>query len=62
MKIGVPKEVKSHEYRVALTPAGTHELVWDGMTDRGTAAAAGMYFVSARVDGRAMSKRVILVR
>ncbi|WP_020577439.1 alanine dehydrogenase [Actinopolymorpha alba] len=30
MKIGVPKEVKSHEYRVALTPAGAHELVRHG--------------------------------
>ena len=30
MKIGVPKEVKNHEYRVALTPVGTHELVQHG--------------------------------
>ena len=27
MKIGVPKEVKNHEYRVAITPIGVHELV-----------------------------------
>ena len=26
MRIGVPKEIKVHEYRVALTPAGVHEL------------------------------------
>jgi alanine dehydrogenase len=26
MKVGVPKEVKNHEYRVAITPAGVHEL------------------------------------
>jgi alanine dehydrogenase len=26
MRIGVPREVKNHEYRVALTPAGAHEL------------------------------------
>ena len=26
MKVGVPKEVKNHEYRVALTPIGAHEL------------------------------------
>src|SRR5215208_4082688 len=26
MRIGIPKEVKNHEYRVALTPAGVHEL------------------------------------
>jgi alanine dehydrogenase len=27
MKISVPKEVKNNEYRVAITPAGVHELV-----------------------------------
>src|SRR5690348_8534284 len=26
MKVGVPKELKTHEYRVAITPAGVHEL------------------------------------
>ena len=26
MRIGVPREVKNHEYRVALTPAGAHHL------------------------------------
>jgi len=30
MKIGVPTEVKSQEYRVACTPAGAHELVRHG--------------------------------
>src|SRR5579875_1537820 len=30
MKIGVPKEVKNNEYRVAITPAGVHELVRSG--------------------------------
>jgi len=30
MKVGVPKEVKNHEYRVALTPIGVHELVQHG--------------------------------
>ncbi len=30
MRIGVPTEVKNHEYRVALTPAGVHELVAHG--------------------------------
>ena len=27
VKIGVPREIKNHEYRVAITPAGVHELV-----------------------------------
>ncbi len=30
MKIGVPTEVKNHEYRVACTPGGVHELVRHG--------------------------------
>ena len=30
MKVGVPKEVKNHEDRVALTPSGVHELVRAG--------------------------------
>ena len=30
MKIGVPREVKNHEYRVAITPAGVHELARTG--------------------------------
>ncbi len=30
MRIGVPSEVKNHEYRVACTPAGVHEFVRHG--------------------------------
>ncbi|HEY6278672.1 MAG TPA: alanine dehydrogenase, partial [Streptosporangiaceae bacterium] len=30
MKVGIPKEIKNHEYRVAITPAGVHELVRAG--------------------------------
>ncbi|NBU85659.1 MAG: alanine dehydrogenase, partial [Actinobacteria bacterium] len=30
MKVGVPKEIKTHEYRVAITPAGVVELVKNG--------------------------------
>jgi alanine dehydrogenase len=30
MKVGVPREVKNHEYRVAITPAGVHELASHG--------------------------------
>jgi alanine dehydrogenase len=30
MRIGIPKEVKNHEYRVAITPIGVHELVKHG--------------------------------
>jgi alanine dehydrogenase len=30
VKVGIPREVKNHEYRVAITPAGVHELVSHG--------------------------------
>jgi hypothetical protein len=30
MRIGVPKEIKIHEYRVGLTPASVTELVAHG--------------------------------
>ena len=30
MKVGVPREVKNHEYRVAITPSGVHELIRNG--------------------------------
>jgi alanine dehydrogenase len=30
VKVGVPKEVKNHEYRVAITPAGVHEFTRHG--------------------------------
>src|ERR1044072_6094403 len=26
VKVGIPREAKNHEYRVAITPAGVHEL------------------------------------
>ena len=30
MRVGVPKEIKNHEYRVGLTPASVGELVAAG--------------------------------
>lgn len=44
MKVGVPKEIKTHEYRVGLTPAGARELAMQGhrvVVERGAAAAIG---------------------
>ncbi len=44
MQIGVPKEIKTREYRVGLTPAGVHTLVEDGHTllvERGAGAGSG---------------------
>lgn len=44
MKIGVPAEIKTQEYRVGLTPAGVMELVQHGhdvMVQRGAGVGAG---------------------
>ncbi|GAA2019805.1 alanine dehydrogenase [Nakamurella flavida] len=30
MRVGVPREIKNHEYRVALTPGGAHQLTGQG--------------------------------
>ncbi|MBO0775839.1 MAG: alanine dehydrogenase, partial [Actinobacteria bacterium] len=30
MRVGIPREIKNNEYRVAITPAGVHELVRAG--------------------------------
>ena len=43
MKIGVPRELKNHEYRVAATPAGVYELVSHGhevVVERGAGAGS----------------------
>ncbi len=41
MRIGVPKELKDHEYRVGMTPAGVHSLVEAGHEVMVEAAAGG---------------------
>ncbi len=45
MKIGVPKEIKTHEYRVGLPPAGVRELTLHGhqvTVERNAAAGIGI--------------------
>ena len=45
MRIGVPKEIKNHEYRVGLTPASVRELVANGhqlLVQAGAGAAIGL--------------------
>jgi alanine dehydrogenase len=44
MRIGVPKEIKNHEYRVGLTPASVRELAAHGhqiQVQKGAGAAIG---------------------
>ena len=45
MKIGVPKEIKNHEYRYGLTPASVRELTLRGhgvLVQKGAGAAIGL--------------------
>ncbi len=54
MKIGVPKEIKTHEYRVGLTPAAVRELTLGGhqvTVERGAATAIGFPDDSYRAAG-----------
>src|ERR1700689_678965 len=44
MIIGVPKEIKDHEYRVALLPSAVYQLIKRGhqvLVERGAGAGAG---------------------
>ena len=50
MKIGIPKEVKDHEFRVALTPEGVDELIRNGHEVRvETTAGQGADFPMTRI-------------
>lgn len=75
MKIGIPKEVKPFENRVAITPAGVHELVLNGHTvmvqaDAGTGSSftdldyekAGATIVPAIEDVYAKADMVVKVK
>ena len=46
MLVGVPKEIKTHEYRVGLIPASVRELVHHGidvMVEEGVGTEIGFY-------------------
>ena len=54
MLIGVPKEVKSHEYRVGLTPGSVRELVHHAegvVVETGAGAAIGFDDASYKAVG-----------
>src|SRR5688500_2463716 len=45
MRVGVPKEIKNHEYRVGLTPAGVRELKAHGhevLVEKGAGLGIGI--------------------
>src|SRR6059058_4724605 len=60
MKIGVAKEIKSDEYRVALTPAGARELVQRGH-DVLVETGAGEGSAFADADYEAVGARAVSV-
>jgi len=54
MQIGVPKEIKTHEYRVGLTPESVSELVADGhsvLVETGAGAGIGAEDADYRAAG-----------
>lgn len=65
MIIGVPKEIKREEYRTAITPAGTAELVTAGhelLVENGTGCGSGFPDDSYRQSGAALVTREELFR
>jgi alanine dehydrogenase len=59
VKIGVPREIKSHEYRVGLTPAATRELVSRGhqvLVQQGAAVAIGFTDAAYRAAGAGIAE------
>ena len=58
MRIGVPKEIKTHEYRVGLTPAGVRELASHGhqvTVEHNAAAGIGIADDAYRAAGAAVA-------
>jgi alanine dehydrogenase len=61
MKIAVPKEIKNHEYRVALTPSGARELVARGHSvtvQAGAGVGAGFPDASYEAAGASLEANV----
>src|ERR1700722_17541684 len=60
MKIGVPKEIKIHEYRVGLVPAGVRELVDAGhqvLVQTGAGAGIGFGDAHYQTAGATIAQR-----
>jgi alanine dehydrogenase len=75
MRIFIPKEVKTHEYRVAMVPAGVRQLVLEGhqvliQASAGLGAGlsdeqfrhAGAQVISSSAEGYAAAELVIKVK
>src|SRR5262245_64794216 len=58
MQVGVPKEIKTHEYRVGLTPGSVRELVHHGhrvIVETGAGAGVGFDDAAYEAAGAAVS-------
>jgi hypothetical protein len=53
---------KIRSLRSGLAGSGRGEIVWDGRMDDGTPAGAGIYFFRVVVEGKAVVRRVTLLR
>ena len=42
--------------------AGSHEIVWDGQSDRGVPAPAGLYFATLKRAGERLDQRLVRLR
>ena len=49
--------IRSREF-----PAGAQNLIWDGTSEAGTRASAGVYFVRVTVRGASVARRIALLR
>lgn len=58
MRVGIPAEIKNHEYRVAITPAGVHQLVARGHEVL-VQAGAGTGSAIADADYAAVGARIV---
>jgi alanine dehydrogenase len=64
MRIGVPKEIKNHEYRVGLVPSSVMELVHDGhevMVQSGAGEGAGITDEEYRAAGASIIESAAVV-
>ncbi|TLY54234.1 MAG: alanine dehydrogenase, partial [Gammaproteobacteria bacterium] len=60
MRIGVPREIKVHEYRVGLVPAGVRELALHGhevLVESGAGNGIGVDDAEYRAAGAAIAAR-----
>jgi alanine dehydrogenase len=64
MRIGVPKEIKVHEYRVGLVPAGVRELVGAGhevLVETGAGSGIGVDDTQYRAAGASIAGSAVEV-